>query len=621
MPDRLSLHAPVLVNMLGHCAGAIVFGILLYFLLLHWRRDPEERSALPGIAAGLALLWNLGSLVGMATVPGDVLADAIIAGSFSVLSMLPAVLLHISLGNRWTALSISGYVASTLAVALHIADVVTDAARFHYAAILLVTLGFGTLAAIALAQELTGARRDGSGKRLAGAMVLFLLAISFVHFRADHDLKGWSGEAALHHAGIPLALFVLLQDYRFLLVDAFLRLLVNASLAALTVWAALTLQTRFANSSELSNNPFFLGLEFVAACLLLSLFAFARGQAQRTLTRVVFLRTGADHAIARLNAIPLAPLSDSEFLDKAAQIVKETFSARRAEISHESLPAVADLRHAAPVQDTLNYGVPAWVQAVAPLHFARGDTYFLYLGARAGGRRYLSEDLELLDRMVALICDRIERMRNFEMQNLVTQAELRALQAQINPHFFFNALNTIYGTIPRECALARKLVVNLADLFRMSFSSERATVAIEEEVRIVRAYLDIEQQRLGSRLRVEIDVDRSALKVEVPVLSIQPLVENAVKHGVAPRPEGGMVRLCIKTCGDTLSIGVTNTGSYCPESNSNRGTGVGLANVRRRLALCFGKETELGVLSHNEMTTVSFSIPSPVITGTQTTAR
>jgi two-component system, LytTR family, sensor kinase len=269
----------------------------------------------------------------------------------------------------------------------------------------------------------------------------------------------------------------------------------------------------------------------------------------------------------------------------------------------------------------LKYGIPPWVQAIAPLHFARGDTYFLYLSARAGGRRYLSEDLELLNRMAALICDRIERVRNSEMQNLVSQAELRALQAQINPHFFFNALNTIYGTIPRENTLARKLVVSLADLFRMSFSSERAMIAIEEEVRIVRAYLEIEQQRLGARLRVEIDVDRSALKVEVPVLSIQPLVENAVKHGVAPHPEGGLVRLCIKTCGDTLSIGVTNTGTYRPESNTNRGTGVGLANVRRRLALCFGKETELGVRSHNDMTTVSFSIPSPAITEAQTRAR
>src|SRR5580693_1196055 len=99
MPDRLSLHAPVLVNTLGHCAGAIVFGILLYFLLIDWRRDRQNRSSLPCIAAALALLWNLGSLIGLATAPGDSLSDGIVAASFSVLSLLPAVLLHISLGG------------------------------------------------------------------------------------------------------------------------------------------------------------------------------------------------------------------------------------------------------------------------------------------------------------------------------------------------------------------------------------------------------------------------------------------------------------------------------------------------------------------------------------------
>ena len=617
MPDRLSLHAPVLVNMLGHCAGAIVFGILLYFLLIDWRRDPEERSVLPVIASSLALLWNLGSLIGIATVPGDLFGDAIVAASFSVLSMLPAVLLHISLGNRWTPLSIGGYVVGILAVGLHITDVVTDAARFHYAAILLITIGFGSLTAIALAQELTGARRDGSGKRLAGAMVLFLLAISFVHFRADHDLKGWSGEAALHHAGIPLALFVILQDYRFLLVDAFVRLLVNAGLAAFTVWASLAMQARVQAATV--NNPFFPGLEFIAACLLVSAFAYVRGQAQRALTRVVFLRTGADQALARLNAIPLAHLAESDFLSQAAEIVKETFSARRSGVSTEPCRYGADLRHCLSAPDPLKYGNPAWVQAIAPLRFARGDVYFLYLGARFGGRRYLSEDLELLDRMSAIVCDHIERMRNSEMQNLVAQAELRALQAQINPHFFFNALNTIYGTIPRQSVMARKLVISLADLFRISFTSERAMIGVEEEVRIVRAYLEIERQRLGSKLHAEIDVDQSVLKAEVPVLSIQPLVENAVKHGVAPRPQGGFVRLSIQAGDDLLSVTVSNTGSFHPESDGSRGTGLGLANVRRRLALCFGEGADLDIRSEDDITTIGFSVPAVI--GVQTTAR
>src|SRR5712671_3931437 len=130
MPDLLSIHAPVLVNTIGHCAGAVAFGILLYLLLLDWRRDPRERSTLPSIAAALALLWNLGSLIGVATAPsGDPIADAIVAGSFSVLSLLPAVLLRISLGSRSPMLSMAGYVVSGLAVALHIGDVITVAPR------------------------------------------------------------------------------------------------------------------------------------------------------------------------------------------------------------------------------------------------------------------------------------------------------------------------------------------------------------------------------------------------------------------------------------------------------------------------------------------------------------
>ena len=212
MPDRLSLHAPILVNTIGHCAGAIAFGILLYLFLLDWRRATAERSLLPSIAAGLAFLWNTGSLIGMATAPaGDPITDMIIAGSFSVLSLLPAVLLHISLRSRPRFLWVTGYVVSATAVALHVGDLITTAPRFHYAAILLVTIGFGVLTTASVLQEAFSGPHDGGGKRLAGAMVLFLFAISFVHFESAHDIKAWSGEAALHHAGIPLALFVLLD--------------------------------------------------------------------------------------------------------------------------------------------------------------------------------------------------------------------------------------------------------------------------------------------------------------------------------------------------------------------------------------------------------------------------
>lgn len=608
MPDRLSIHAPVLVNTIGHCAGAVIFGILLHLFILDWRRATGERSALPVIAAALGLLWNLGSLIGMATAPGgDPVADAIVAGSFSVLSVLPAVLLHISLRSRHRALWMAGYGVSFAAVLLHIGDVITAAPRFHYAAILLVTIGFGVLTTISVAQETLTGPKDGSGPRLAGAMVLFLFAISFVHFESAHDVKAWSGEAALHHAGIPLALFVLLQDYRFLLLDAFIRFLVNGMLAALAAWVAFQAETRFALLSHARRDPFSAGIILTGACLALSVFAYLRTRAQRFLTRVVFLRANPEHAIAKLRDTAANVNGESDYLASAARIIADFLSARRFElvplVTHGPDIACAVVGPAA-------WDVPPWVQALAPLRFSRGDACLLALGSRTGGRRYLSEDIEVLERLSTIACEQVERIRNSEMQSLVSQAELRALQAQINPHFLFNALNTLYGTISRENTAARNLVLNLAGLFRYSFAQNPGLIRIEEELAIVRAYLEIEELRLGSKLRSEIDVDDEVLQAEVPVLSIQPLVENAIKHGVALRQSPGFVRIRIKRLPEQIAVEISNSGDYCEFRNEAAGNGVGLANVRRRLALCYGSGSNLDISSSNDVTAVRFSIPA-----------
>ncbi len=140
-------------------------------------------------------------------------------------------------------------------------------------------------------------------------------------------------------------------------------------------------------------------------------------------------------------------------------------------------------------------------------------------------------------------------------------------------------------------------------------ASERASTRIEEEMRIVSAYLEFEQLRLGSKLTAQIDVEDSALQAEVPVLSIQPLVENAVKHGVAGRAGNGFVRLRIRVVEEAVRVEVSNSGSFQAETEGSRGTGVGLANVRRRLALCFGKDGTLDVSSDIDATTVAFSVP------------
>ena len=181
------------------------------------------------------MLWNVGSLIALATGPLDGrAADIDAAASFSVLSLLPAVLLHISLGQRDRPIRVCGYILSGIAVALHVADVITGAPRFHYAALLMVTIGFAALTLISVVLELRR-KESAAGSRLAAAMGLFLFAISFVHFEVGHAGAVWTKELAFHHAGIPLALFILLQDYSFLLLDAFLRFIVNGMLAAVAL--------------------------------------------------------------------------------------------------------------------------------------------------------------------------------------------------------------------------------------------------------------------------------------------------------------------------------------------------------------------------------------------------
>jgi two-component system LytT family sensor kinase len=625
MPDRLSLHGHVLVNTIGHCAGTLAFGILLYLLLLDWRRATFERSLLPSIAAGLAFLWNAGSLIGMASAPtGDPIADVIVAGSFSVLSLLPAVLLHISLRSRPRFLWVTGYAISGIAVALHIGDLTTSAPKFHYAALLLVTIGFAALTTVSVIQEALSGPRDGGGKRLAGAMVLFLFAISFVHFESAHDIKAWSGEAALHHAGIPLALFVLLQDYRFLLLDAFIRFLVNGLLAAFAVWISLLAEAKLGLVARASHSPVSAGLIFTGACLALSLFGYLRIRLQRFLTHAVFLRSNPERAVSELRNIVDSTHSEADCIAAAARAVAEFLAARQFEvltgIEHAGIDHVGIDRvgidqgfrvpeRAVAVIDPSRSHVENWVQAMAPLRFSRGDAHIFLLGSRRGGRRYLSEDLEMLDRLTTIVSEQVERLRNSEMQSLVSTAELRALQAQINPHFFFNVLNTLYGVIARENSTARRMVLNIAGLFRHSFAVNSPLIPLAEEIRIVRAYLEIEEVRLGSKLSTRFEIDDSVLNTEVPVLSVQPLVENAVKHGVACRERGGFVCVTIQKQADSIQIAVSNSGVFRESRTGADGHGIGMANVRRRLALCYGTSS-LEVLTVHEVTTVRFLIPA-----------
>jgi two-component system LytT family sensor kinase len=245
-----------------------------------------------------------------------------------------------------------------------------------------------------------------------------------------------------------------------------------------------------------------------------------------------------------------------------------------------------------------------------PIRLSPGGHTEILLGRRRGGRRYLSEDLDALDELAGAIVVQVEHVRNQEMQRLVSSAELRLLQAQINPHFLFNAFNALYGSIPRTAAAARRTVLNLADILRYSLQPEKAFLPLSEELRIVEAYLDIESLRLGNRLTKKICVDEGALSVAIPMLSLQPLVENAVKHGIAAGREPGIVSVKAKMLEKSLCVSVEDSANGLHEgATRNPGCGLALDNVRRRLALCYGADCELKTLFSPTGSRVEFEVP------------
>lgn len=170
-----------------------------------------------------------------------------------------------------------------------------------------------------------------------------------------------------------------------------------------------------------------------------------------------------------------------------------------------------------------------------------------------------------------------------------TAARLAELQARIRPHFLFNSLNSAIALVREDPAKAETLLEDLSELFRHALVAKEDAATLSEEVQMARHYLDIEQVRFGERLRVEWAIDPEAGGAEVPALFLQPLVENAVKHGVEPSPTGADVKVTTQRRGGVVVIKVTNT---VPAGQGRPGHGVALDNVRDRLRLLHDVEAQ-----------------------------
>lgn len=205
--------------------------------------------------------------------------------------------------------------------------------------------------------------------------------------------------------------------------------------------------------------------------------------------------------------------------------------------------------------------------------------------------------------------ERERERREAELTILAREAELGAIRAQFQPHFVLNALNSLLALIDRDPALARTMVVRLADVMKAVFERvDLPAVPLERELDLVQAYLDVERIRFGPRLSVTFQIDAAARQVMVPPFLLQPIVENAVKHGIAPFARDGDIHIEAHVTDGRLHVIVRDTGEQTAHL-ATAGTGVGLQLTRRRLDSTFGAAYELTLDRQPAGTAVRIVLP------------
>ena len=197
--------------------------------------------------------------------------------------------------------------------------------------------------------------------------------------------------------------------------------------------------------------------------------------------------------------------------------------------------------------------------------------------------------------------------RALEADVAAREAELRALRAQVDPHFLFNCLHSISALVGRDPAAARRMCLELAEFFRDSLrAGSQPRITLGTEAALIRRYFDIERVRFGARLRATVAIEPDAEQAMVPPLLLQPLAENAVRHGIATLVDGGDITIAITRQGDRVHVSVEN-----PFDADGRrgGTGVGLANVRARLETSYHGRANLRVDAGEERFSAAISLP------------
>lgn len=200
------------------------------------------------------------------------------------------------------------------------------------------------------------------------------------------------------------------------------------------------------------------------------------------------------------------------------------------------------------------------------------------------------------------------RLESAELGAMLQRAQLEALRSQLNPHFLFNTLHSIAELIHENPRHAEQMVLQLGELLRKSLKTQALEVPLAEELEFIRSYLAIEQTRLGERLELRWKIDPAVLGARVPSLILQPIVENAVRHGIAASPRGGRLEIAAARIDDQLRLEVRDNGpGFKPDDDATR-SGIGLSNTRARLERLYGDRAGF-TLTHDGGVVASLALP------------
>jgi hypothetical protein len=615
-----SLNSALLINLLGFMAGVALYALLFVMVIRHRRLSRSNSvNILLTATSLLGFLWNACELYAFLQrdFTNDEISPILSAAAYSALGFLPSVVVHSaqSEDERKHWLTYAAYALSCFAALLHF----RSAIRFGFAPsdLALETLTIGSIA-LAIGLLLFNFRQTLE-KKAIWASALLIFTLSAFHLTGKRDESSWIVELLVHQSSLPLALAILYQNYRFAFADLFLKRAISLLLLTFVAFGSYVFVASPLLKLHETHDP----NDVQAVSLILTLWI---------TTALIY---PALHRLA-VWLVDKAILHRADYGDLRIKIAEEINSIESIDaiLDHvgERLGTALTARSAIwneryqPDSDTnlpsVNF-TPKDARVFIPT--AESPHYQITFGEFLGGRRLLSDETSMLGDVALATARRIDALRvtherceqefrEEEFAKLAAEAQLTALRSQINPHFLFNALTTIGYLIQTSPDKAFQTLLHLTKLLRGVLSSAGEFSTLAEELNLIENYLDIERARFEEKLLVTIDVPADLRKIRVPSLILQPLVENAIKHGISENKKGGEVKiyasLVTKNGEVLLVLSVEDSGAGRKIAKNERSTGVGLKNVRERLASYYGRKARLDFESDIASgTLVSVSLP------------